>query len=395
MSKKAIEPQVSPLFDYRRCPFSLGLSTPDGIWLSAVTASQHDRTGKPIIITTDVVKQSCTVYEKIETVLKAAGLGFKDVVQTVDYVTASALKDYPKTAEMRQEIFGTTLPAISTVVVNGLLEPGALIAVEVTASRREFTPVDPGWSSGSFHQFRGIRGGDILYIPAQLPVKSGTEEIVGVGDIVTQARQIYENAWIILQAAGLGWEHIVKTVDFLALKGLASYRETGSMRKEYLSEPYPAATGIIMDSLPHSEALLQVEFIASSGEKEIVNPGWLRYNRLTYVPAVKTGKLIFLSGQGAVNPETGAVEHPGDIVGQTQQVYSNLQKVLEAAGAHLDDLVKITDFVTPGGLEGYQATNQVRRELFSAPYPSTTTIVCEGLLRPEMLIEVDAIAVLD
>ncbi len=394
MTKRAIEPQTFPFLDYKRFPFSLGLETREGIWLSALTASQHDQKGNLIAVNSDIEEQFRIAYEKLSTILEAADLSFKHVVRTVDYVTVGSMEDYPKTVEVRREVFGDVPPSTTIVVVNSLPEPGTLIAIEVMASRMEFTRVNPGWLAGPFPQSETIKMGDFLYLAAQLPVKLDTEEIVGVGDIVTQARQIYENAGTILQAAGLGWENVVKTVDFLTPEGVAAYRGTGSVRKEYLGDSYPAATGIIMERLPLPEALLQVEFIAASGNKEIVNPGWSRYNRLTYAPAVKSGNLIFLSGQGALNPETGAVEHEGDIVGQTRLIYSNLKRVLEAAGAGLDALVKTTDFVTPSGLDGYQATTQVRRELFSAPYPANTTIVCEGLLRPEMLIEVDAIAVL-
>lgn len=99
------------------------------------------------------------------------------------------------------------------------------------------------------------------------------------------------------------------------------------------------------------------------------------------------------SRAGCLNPETLEMEHAGDIVAQTRYVYANLMKVLEAAGVGPEAVVKTIEFVTPEGLRNYRATAGVRREFFQPPYPTATGIICEALLRPEMLIEVDAWAV--
>jgi enamine deaminase RidA (YjgF/YER057c/UK114 family) len=166
------------------------------------------------------------------------------------------------------------------------------------------------------------------------------------------------------------------------------------VRREFLAPVYPAATGIIVPSLAYPEALIEVEFIASVYRKEAVNPGWSRYQRLTYNPAVRAGRYIFLAGQGALNPHTSQVEHEGDVVEQTAMVYRNLGAVLSAAGCNLDALVKTVEFVTPQGLAHYRRTAEVRRSSFRPPYPVATGVVCEALLRPEMLVEVDAMGVL-
>lgn len=393
--KKAIEPQHFPFFDYTRYTFSLGLDTPEGVWLSGHTASRYDPALKRMVVEGNIVQQARTAYEKVRIILEAVGLGFRDVVRTVDYVPVEGLADYPRVAELRREVFGDAPPATSTVAVRRLLRPEALIEIEVLASRGQPQAVSPGWSASfPFHSVAHKAGG-VLHIPSQLPVRPGTDHIVGEGDIGMQARQIYENAGAILRAAGLGWQNVVKTVEFLTPDGLRRYKDTAAVRKEYLDAAYPASTGVIMPRLAHPGALLQVDFVAAEGHREAVNPGWARYKRLTYVPAVRVGKLLFLSGQGAVNEETSVVEHPGDIIAQTRSVYSKISRVLEAAGAGLDALVQTIEFVTPAALEHYASAARVRQELMKPPYPAATGPVCERLLRPQMLIEVDAVALLD
>ncbi|MBI3966990.1 MAG: hypothetical protein HY329_15255 [Chloroflexi bacterium] len=397
MTKKAIEPAHFPFYNYRDYSFALGLDTPHGVWLSGHTASVHSPEKKGMIVAGegDIVAQSRVAYDKIRTILEATGLGLMDVVRTVDYVTANGIDDYHRTLELRREVFGDNPPVTNTVVVNRLLRPTAFIEIEAFASRAGNQLVGLSEPVDRMHRARARRVGDLVYLGAQLPVRPGTDEVVAPGDIVAQAQQIYENTSEILKAAGIGWEHIVKTVEFLAPDGLADYWKTGQVRRNFLAPHYPAATGILMPRLPLSGAMLQVDFVASLQPKSIVNPGWDRYAKLTYSPAVKAGNMLFLAGQGAMNPETNQVEFDGDIVGQTRYVYSNIMKVMKAAGVPPNAMVKTIEFVTPAALPRYRETANVRREFFDPPLPTATGIVCEKLLRPEMLIEVDAWAIVE
>jgi len=342
----------------------------------------------------DLLAQMRLAYAKIAAILQAAGLSLRHVVRAVEYVSVEGLTDYPPTADLRRELFEAHPPVTSPVVVKRPIQPTALIEIEVIASREGRILVDAAPAMDAVQGPLACQVGDVVYLAAEFPYPAGDNEIAAPGDIVGQARQIYENAGRLLQAAGLGWEHVVKTVEFLTPAGLDRYRETGSVRREYLGPRFPAATGIIMPRLLHPDALLQIDFVASRQPKELINPGWSRYDRVTYVPGVKAGNLLCLSGQGAVNPETGAVGHVGDIVGQTRYIYSTLMQVLQAAGVGPEAVVKTIDFVTPAALPRYRETAHVRREFFQPPYPAATGVVCESLLRPEMLIEVDAWAVL-
>ena len=386
MTKKALEPTYFPFFDYKSYSFSLGLETPGGIWLSGHTASEHSPATQTMVIVAegDLAAQARVAHDKIQAILQASGLGLRHVVRLVDYVTPEGLAQYAQLMELRREWFGNPGPVISTVVVNRLLRPTALIEIEAVASPDGGAVVSDG---------QGREMEDVIYFQTQLPLKPGTNEVAFAGDLVGQTQQIYDNTARLLQQAGLGFEQVVKTVEFLTPAGLPHYRDTGRVRQAFLSPNYPAATGIIMPSLAHPDAMLQVDFVASRAPKQIINPGWSRYDQLTYVPAAKAGHLLCLAGQGALNPETQEMEHIGDIVGQTRYVYANLMTVLEAAGVGPEAVVKTIEFVTPTGLPQYRETARVRREFFDRPYPAATGIICESLLRPEMLIEVDAWAV--
>jgi enamine deaminase RidA (YjgF/YER057c/UK114 family) len=218
---------------------------------------------------------------------------------------------------------------------------------------------------------------------------------VGAGDIVAQTAYIFEQAGKMLAALGLGFQNVVKSVDYLTSEGLAQYKGTGRIRKQHLGPIYPCAAGLLMPRLLHPEALIQYDFIASRDELECINPDWTRYEKLTYSPAVKAGKLLFMSGQGALDPATERVVHENDVVAQAEYTYRNIIKVLEAAGAGPQNLVKTIEYVTPNALADYRSVAGVRAALLQTPYPASTGLICEALLRTEMKIEVDPFAILD
>lgn len=125
---------------------------------------------------------------------------------------------------------------------------------------------------------------------------------------------------------------------------------------------------------------------------EIVNPGWPRYERYTFSPAVRKGNLLFISGLTATDEE-GNLIGEGDIVAQTRHIFGQIEEILRAVGGSLDDIVKTVDYIVT--TEKYRDTADVRREVFPRGFPAATGIVVKELLRPGALIEIDAVAVLD
>jgi enamine deaminase RidA (YjgF/YER057c/UK114 family) len=87
--------------------------------------------------------------------------------------------------------------------------------------------------------------------------------------------------------------------------------------------------------------------------------------------------------------------HEGDVAAQAEYTYGNIIKVLKAAGAGPEHLVKTIEYVTPAALARYREVAAVREKLLPQPFPASTGLVCEALLRPEMQIEIDPFAILD
>jgi 2-iminobutanoate/2-iminopropanoate deaminase len=107
-----------------------------------------------------------------------------------------------------------------------------------------------------------------------------------------------------------------------------------------------------------------------------------------YSPGVRAGDFLFVSGQIPKDPKTGAIV--GDDVGdQTRQVLSNVEAVLKAGGATLDNVISVTVYLADPDLWG--AFNAAYKEVMPQPYPSRTAIGC-GLRG--ILVEISAIAYL-
>lgn len=109
-----------------------------------------------------------------------------------------------------------------------------------------------------------------------------------------------------------------------------------------------------------------------------------------YSQAVKTGNLLYTSGQIPINPATGNVD-AADITGQTEQVMQNLQAVLEAAGSSFDKAVKTLCFLTDMG--NFAAFNEVYGKYFTGK-PARSCVAVSALPKG-VLVEVEVIAEID
>lgn len=395
MSYKAITPDDFPWFDYSQYSFSLGLLASGGTaYLSGHSASRYDPDRARIVIDGDAVDQARTAYAKIEAILGAAGLGFEDVVRVVENVTQAGIDQYAAMESVRSEVFGSHTPAVNTVVIDSLLRRGALIEIEVTARKGAGTAfaVD-SHGRASYASAYGLD--DTVYLSTIHPYNENGD-LIGVDDPEEQVRQIFRNAERILTSCGLTTADIVKTVDMVRPEAFDAYKYTGRPRSEFLGPVYPAAAGILQSRVAADDrVLISYDMIASRAPKTAVNPGWDRYQKLTYSPAVLAGNTLFMSGQAALDPATETVVHVGDIVAQAEYTYANIGLVLEAAGLTPANLVKTIEYVTPDGLAEYRGVAEVRKRLLAAPFPASTGAICHGLLRAEFLLEVDPMALVD
>ncbi len=108
-----------------------------------------------------------------------------------------------------------------------------------------------------------------------------------------------------------------------------------------------------------------------------------------YSHMVRVGDMLYLSGQIALNPDTMAL-NAANTETEVRQVFKNIEAVLKAGGADLNNIVKLTVFITDLGQ--FDSVNVVMSELLSPPYPARSTVQVAALPR-NATVEVEAIAV--
>jgi len=128
--------------------------------------------------------------------------------------------------------------------------------------------------------------------------------------------------------------------------------------------------------------------------REYLNPD-ARQRERAYSPAVKVtgGTTIYMAGQTGYQDDRGEV-YPGDFDSQVGVAFERMRKTLEAAGGQLEDIVTMTVFITD--MSNGTRFTQLRRQFFPENrYPASALIGIKELARPEMLVEIQAIAVVD
>ena len=108
--------------------------------------------------------------------------------------------------------------------------------------------------------------------------------------------------------------------------------------------------------------------------------------------AHRVGDLVFVSGQTGIDGD-GRVVGVGQFETQARQALANLDRVLRSAGSSLANVVKVTIFLTD--MTHFEQVVELRRQWFTPPYPADTIVEVRTLYAPEVMFEVEAVAVVD
>jgi 2-iminobutanoate/2-iminopropanoate deaminase len=110
-----------------------------------------------------------------------------------------------------------------------------------------------------------------------------------------------------------------------------------------------------------------------------------------FVVAEPGTEMVFISGLTARQAD-GSVGAVGDAAAQTDLILASMQRMMEAAGGSLDDVVRIVTYLTD--IEDHHAMHQVRRKYFGENPPASTSVQVVRLFHPDQLVEIEATAIL-
>lgn len=124
-------------------------------------------------------------------------------------------------------------------------------------------------------------------------------------------------------------------------------------------------------------------------ERVDLNPGWEWAKKFNVALGVKVGNTIYISGQGPISPQ-GEIVGKNDMKAQSRQTFENIKAILAEGGATMNDVVKITVFLTD--LSKYPEFAAARAEAFPDKVPASSAVATPALVLPDMMVEIEAVA---
>jgi enamine deaminase RidA (YjgF/YER057c/UK114 family) len=241
------------------------------------------------------------------------------------------------------------------------------------------------------HYSRAVRVGDMV-------LQSGTTAIDrqgnvrGVGDVAAQVDAIMAIAAWSMGRAGGRLEDVVRSRIYVTDIALAD--RAGRAVAKYFRDARPAATLVQVNRLARPEQLIEIELDAVDGAQQAaqrIASGRAIETEYAYSRAVRVGDRVFISGSTALGAG-GVVEGRGDLYRQTRSTMDTILTALAEAGGSPADLVYSKTFLTNLG----DAPHYTRAWLdaLGDVRPTSTLLGIPALLRPEMLVEIEAEAII-
>ena len=317
MMREALVPKGQQLSEPSGKTFSPAIAALGTVWTSGCTAVRFDAASGRMVVEGDLVEQARIALDKIEAALGGGDLELRTITAIVQYLTPASLFQLEQLSAFYREAFGGQVPLVNTVVVKRLLRPTALIEIEAIASRGtetalEYLPAVTGVDSDAARAgverllvARGytwndvakatefvaperpagmraaarLQGGLQIVMPRLMEASAGTQIQVALarshrlvvmsmygepaaGGVVEQCRDIYADLDRRLADAGSGLDAVVKTTEFVTPQALAAYKGTAEVRRQIFAFPYPAATGVVCESVGKPDSQIAVEVVA-------------------------------------------------------------------------------------------------------------------------------------
>jgi len=355
-----------------------------------------------------IKRQTRYILSRLADTFKKAGTSLEHVVKAQVFQTD--LNNFDAFDEAWREFFPNQPPCRATVGMGGLLVPGCLVAIDLTATipsapAKVFTSSAPrapvnyseSMAAGDFVFAAGLMASDYKTgVPAEAKVDPAFPYYGS--NIKLQTRYILNNFKTVLTAAGVSLEHVVKAHVYL--KDLRDFCGYDEVWKEFFPSPPPRTTVGVPDLLVR-DALVEIDLITArpSATRKFVQVPDIPKPLANYAPALRVGNLVFAAGALATDFKTGiapdaridpAFPYYGSAIKQeTSYILDNLAKTFKAAGTSLDRVVKAQVFLTD--LADFNGFDEVWQERFRSP-PPRTVVKTTGLLIKGNLIEIDLIA---
>lgn len=369
--------------------YSRALRVGDMVLQSGTTAI--DRDGN-VIGEGDIAKQVDTIMRIAEWSMGKAGGKLEDIVRSRIYLTNISVAD--QAARTLATYFRDVRPVSTLVQVNRLARPAQLIEIEfdaVDGAKDKAQRISSGRAIEEEYAYsRAVRVDDRIFISGSTALNAqGVVE--GQGDLYRQTRATMDTIFWALEQAGGTPGDLVYTKTFVT--DLDRSTDQTRARLEALGEIRPTATLLGIPGLVSPEMLVEIEaeaLIGASQSRRDIFTEQMREKARGYARAVEVGDVVYVSGCTSLNP-AGEVRAAGDWATQYDLAHENIQWALQQAGATLDDVIRRRTFTVESAEQ-----NRPYGEgpaWFADSCPVSLGCRIAGLAHPDMLVEVEAMAI--
>lgn len=364
--------------------FSQGIRTGNLVFVAGQLAVDNELR---LLGNEDAAAQARRIFEAFKRILAAAGATLQDVVWLQFFMID--VGDREKITPARREYFGDNRPVSTLIQVPKLAVPGARLEVNAIAALGNKQYIGEGHLDQliNTHYSEGIRVGDLVFVAGQ-GAHDANFKIVDKDNTGVQAHQILGNIRGIVEHAKSRLEDAVWTQAFMT-----DVRDEAKVEAQYVQfgRARPCKSTVEVSALAMPGMRLEINCIASlDKDKQYIAESPRTDGHIS--SAVRAGKMVFISGSAPLD-ERGEFVGKQDIAAQARQIFNNMSKVLGKAGGSLRDVTWLQLFLKD--VNQRTKITPVRRELFGEHRPVATLVEMRDLPVPEMLLEVNGIAVLE
>lgn len=403
MKTKAVSHGVLPN------PVSQAVTADGRHFLSALTALLPDGAVEGA---GDAAAQTDAIMRKAKAILEARGGTLADICKVTTTITDRHYRKavYDTVGRHLKGVF----PCGTGLIVPSLGRPDLLVQLDIDAVAPG-GPVPERLHTFSLDQWFGQpiswQGAKLVKTPHEIFVRGQTgatldgSRMAGLGrgfaDAAEQAELALANLAALLKDAGSSLDDVCKITVYVSDR---AYREAVyPVIGKYLGSVYPVSTGLVVPGFARPEILFEIDAVVvpSNGKP---HRRFRKYQSNTamyglgnqkldcgFCMAVRSGNRVHLRGQTGMGLDE-VMRGVGDVVVQTEQAMENVEVLLGEAGARLEDIVEATLFVTDSAYLT-PAAAAISRSLGEVA-PAFSSMVVKGLAAPELLMEVDIIAVI-
>ena len=385
-----------------------GVRCGDMLWVGGqVDLDAHGNVQNP----NDLRAQTERSMAHLATVLGELDADLEDLVKLlVFYVNDGSVDEEAFLGHLAGLLPGGARCALTAVPLPCLAYPELVVEIEAVAMRGEDgarlprtharTQASPARPQGIVD---AVRCGRMIFISGQSPVDAGNT-VEAPGLIVEQTDLVMARVGALLAQFGADFADVVKVNRWYSGAGTVEDFEPAALAcAAHFAEPGPAATGIPLPRHTRDGVEIRIEVVAMLAEdgshlpRRHVWPDslWDWHVHLPYKHGLKCADMIFLGGQVSLDKQGRAV-HPGDLKAQTRQALAHIGTVLDELGAGYGDVCKVLALYQ--GNAAYDTLHDnlsIRSSHFPDPGPATTGVPLPVLGYPDMVIEIDIMAMAD